>query len=541
MREDILTPAAVYSEYERDCAVKESLGKLGITGQARVNERFFVGDQWHGADCGGTRPLVSRNIIKRIGEYKIAAVSAAPVYVNFVSDGVCAGEAAKAAGLAAMREDRPAACAEEEINGALAVMSGWFSAAAERTGLERKKVEALRGAYISGTGVAFVYWDPSAATGLYADRAKTAPIRGDIALEVPDISRVNFGDPYSGDLQSQPYITVSAVKPVSAVLCEAKAHGASRADLERIEKDGEIPFGGGERTVTVITRFYKKPDETGTPTVFACRTAKDGFVRREWNTGLRLYPFAKLEWEPRRGSAYGESEITYLIPNQIAINRALTAEVWAMMMCGMPTTVVNADLVQGEISNVPGQVIKVACGFDYSVSDAVTHLTPPVFEKQYRDMINSLCEGTLADAGANQAALGELTPNNAAAITALREAAMAPLAVCRGRFYAFIEDLARVFAEFWLRHYGCRPLPVKMNGRTEIYRFDASRYADLPLRAVIDAGAATSRGESAVIAALDRLLDAGHITLRQYLERLPAGLVPDTAGLLRETEGERKQ
>jgi hypothetical protein len=39
---------------------------------------------------------------------------------------------------------------------------------------------------------------------------------------------------------------------------------------------------------------------------------------------------------------------------------------------------------------------------------------------------------------------------------------------------------------------------------------------------------------------LDNLLKEGHISLREYLERLPDGLVPDRYGLLaaREKEGE---
>ena len=53
-----------------------------------MNERFYSGDQWHGVQAGNTRPLVRRNVIKRIGEYKISVVSASPVTVNYSADGI---------------------------------------------------------------------------------------------------------------------------------------------------------------------------------------------------------------------------------------------------------------------------------------------------------------------------------------------------------------------------------------------------------------------------------------------------------------------
>ena len=68
--------------------------------------------------------------------------------------------------------------------------------------------------------------------------------------------------------------------------------------------------------------------------------------------GIRLYPFASFYGTPEK-LRYGESEITYLIPNQIAINRMMTASVWAVMMMGMPMLVVNSDVVDGSLTNDP--------------------------------------------------------------------------------------------------------------------------------------------------------------------------------------------
>lgn len=82
-----ISPAQVFAEYERGIAYKRSLGKHGMFEQNRINERFFAGDQWEGANCGDSRPLVRYNVIRRIGEYKMAVVGAAPVSVEFSAEG----------------------------------------------------------------------------------------------------------------------------------------------------------------------------------------------------------------------------------------------------------------------------------------------------------------------------------------------------------------------------------------------------------------------------------------------------------------------
>lgn len=45
-----ISPAQVFAEYERGIAYKRSLGKHGMFEQNRINERFFSGDQWEGAN-----------------------------------------------------------------------------------------------------------------------------------------------------------------------------------------------------------------------------------------------------------------------------------------------------------------------------------------------------------------------------------------------------------------------------------------------------------------------------------------------------------
>lgn len=198
-----------------------------------------MGDQWYGARCGDERPLVRHNVIKRIGDYKMAVVAANPVTVNYSAEGL-----AVPAGLRDRVQQERAALALAEPNGAgasaagvpaagaeetalvMSALSDYFKTTAERVKFDDLKEQALRGAYISGTGVLYSYWDSSIPTGQYADEAQTVPIAGDVACEVLDIENVYFGDPNLYDVQAQPYILVAQRKSVADLRREAGATGA---------------------------------------------------------------------------------------------------------------------------------------------------------------------------------------------------------------------------------------------------------------------------------------------------------------------------
>ena len=83
-----LQPNEIYEEYQRGVQHKASLGKHGLFEQNKINERFFIGDQWHGARCGNDRPLVRINVIKRIGDYKMSQILSSPITVDFSVEGV---------------------------------------------------------------------------------------------------------------------------------------------------------------------------------------------------------------------------------------------------------------------------------------------------------------------------------------------------------------------------------------------------------------------------------------------------------------------
>ena len=115
---------------------------------------------------------------------------------------------------------------------------------------------------------------------------------------------------------------------------------------------------------------------------------------------------------------------------------------------GMPIMIVNGDIITQPITNEPGQILKVFGGVA-DVQMAARYLNPPNFSPNFDNNISSLIANTLTQSGANDSALGDVNPENTSAIIAVREAATMPMQTVQNRFYAFLEELARIWAEFW--------------------------------------------------------------------------------------------
>lgn len=544
-------PNEIFDEYKNGDEYKASIGSRGIVEQSKVNERFYVGDQWHGVQAGNTRPLVRRNIIKRIGEYKVSAVCAAPVTVNYSADGIPDTEEMQE------REENlknelmqgkvmQGKVTDEEVNVIMNMLTEYNKATAERVKFGEKTTELTKSSYISGTAFLYTYWDDTVETGLFADDDKTTAITGDINCEVLNVVNVILGDPNCKEIQKQPYIIVSQRKPLSEVMHEAEKNGKNTKEIAT--DDASATYNAGDwgtsepennKRVTVLTKFWKEYDkETGKYHIKAIKVTEKAVIRDEWDLKIRLYPFASLTWIPRYSSGYGDSEITYLIPNQIAINRALSATVWSAMLTGMPKMIVNTDLVHEPVTNDPGQIINIAASNDYDVQKAIAYLNPPQFAGQLHNTVNDIANNTLTDSGANDAALGNIRPDNASAIIVMREAALQPMQMYQNAYYACIEDIARIWADFWLNMYGNRPLKIVSATGTQYVPFDAERYKNLVVNARVDVGASTLWGESVVISTLNNLLQAGIITPLQFLERVPKGIIPDVTGLIEEMKSQ---
>ena len=539
-------PSDIYGEYKAGVNFKSALGKKGMYEQNKVNERFYLGDQWHGVTS--QLPLVQHNVIKRIGQYKISMISSSPVAVMYSAEGIpcAAGRSDEEAELTErLREgeevdytDGSRQADAPEVGVVMDALSDYYRTTAERVKLDDLAADAAKDAYVSGTGAIYTYWDPDICTGLYADSARTSPIKGDIKCEVVDIENIYFGDPNCGVIAEQPYIIIAARRTVADIKRTAEKYGMP---TDEITADSNYEYMAGDtgsqeleesQKAIVLTKFWKEWNDSGDGYVIKGTVVTEKAVVREpWELGIRVYPLAIFPWDKRKNCGYGESEITHLVNNQIAINRMLSSGVWAYIMNGMPLTVVNTNYVRAAVTNEPGQVIEVST--DDALDRCVRYVNPPVFSSQMESAGNSLIEQTLVQSGANDAALGNLRPDNTSAIVAVREAATAPLQTYQNRFYQFYEDIARIWADFWVTQYGERQLKISDEKGTYYFPFNGERYKDFLISVKVDVGAATLWSEAQVIKTLDNLLASGLIDVTEYIERMPKGTIPKSDDLIK--------
>lgn len=515
-----LRPTEIFNEYQKGCEYKSALGTKGLFEQNRINERFYIGDQWYGANCGADRPLVRHNVIKRIGDYKMSQVLNQKTSMEFSAEGIPTVSFDSVT-------DFSGNLTEIEVNSVMASLSDYYSVTCERVNLGALSSAVLKNAYISGTALLYTYWNPGLKTGTFADNKGEVAINGDISCELLKIEDVVFGDPYCESIQNQPYIIISANKNLDAVLREAATYGADMSTLTAIEESSK------NGKVQVLTKLYKAYTRDGSIQIKGIKITSNAVVRPEFSTELSLYPLAQFKWDTKSSCAYGESEITYLIPNQIAINRLITANVWSTLSTGLPIMLVNGDTVSEKITNDPGQIIKIY-GNNDDVSGAVKYVTPPSHIKEFDDSINTLINNTLTQSGANEVALGDSRADNATALITMRDAALLPLKIIKNRYYVFLEDVARIWADFWVSHYGKRRIKIKKSNSYTYIPFDGDRYRGLIINTKIQVNNDTEYTEKEQLETLLTLFDKGIITKAELLERIPAGMVADVNSIKRE-------
>ncbi len=490
--------AEIFKQYNTAAAEKAAIGKRGINEQAALNRRFYSGDQW-ASNAPQNRPLVRYNVLRRIGDYKTSAILPAPLTVRFSA----LGDAEQ----------------DESALEAVAAMSDYFSVVSERIGFDRLMLRALTDAYITGTGVIYAYWDGDVRTGRYLDRGRRLEIMGDIKCETLGVENLYLGDCDCTDIQQQPYIIIAKRRKLARVRAAARDCGI---DPDLIKPDHAL-----DDKVTVLTKLTRRKNENGEYDVTAAVCTETVMLRPEFSLGVRVYPLALFSWNDDNISGYGESEITNVIPNQIAINRMLTASVWSVMLSGMPIMAVNRNLVPNQrLSNEPGQVIDYTGPLD-QISNSVKYFTPPDYLNNYNETVSSLISQTLNQTGANAVVLGDVDPVNTSAIIAVRDSSMSPIKVYKRRFYEFCADVAKIFAEFWVMMYLHRRLDIESG-----YVFEGERFRDLLIGCKVDVSESAAVNEDQSLSVLNMLLDKGKLSLAEYLKRIPRGLVPDSLQLI---------
>ena len=383
------------------------------------NYRFYNGNQWEGAKLGDVEP-VQKNFIKPIVKYKLAVIHDNLYAINYSSQNY---------ENKSFRKNAERYCD---------LLNGYAARIWEQDKLDFKGRKVTKDSAINDEGIIYVNFD----------QEKMKPVN-----EVVKKLDIYYGDENEEDIQAQPYILIRKRMSVAKAQEFALSEGVSEENLTLIIGDNNSFDESGEAAkievddkVTVIYKFYK---ENGTVRYSVATRYLD--IVEDVDIGISLYPIAHFNWEEREGSARGEGEVRYLIPNQIEVNRTEVRRVLTCMYQAFPHTIVDESKVSNPNAlNVVGATIKTKGATVDDVHKIIGTLPPAQMSPDVVKLQEDLINVTRDLAGAGDTATGQVDPESASgrAILAVQQASQAPMTEQKESYKNFIEDLARIWLEY---------------------------------------------------------------------------------------------
>lgn len=396
----------------------------GIYEDTDRNHNFYNGNQWEGAQLGGVEP-VQANVIESIVKYKLSVIHSNLYGIVYSSQNY---------ENPSFRKNAERYCD---------ILNRYASNIWEKDQMDKKGRRVTKDAAINDEGIIYVSFD----------KESMYPIN-----EVIDKCDIYYGNENDEDIQSQPYILIRKRMPVVNARDFAISEGVSEekakliiGDTETFEEAGEAAKDEVDNGVTIIYKLYKVNG-----TVYYSVATRYCEIANDLDTGLSLYPVAHMTWEEKKGSARGEGEVRYLIPNQIEINRTLMRRLLVAKDQAYPHTVVDTSRIENvdDLRNVGG-IIKTTGNMPVDDVHKVVGTIPPAQmspdAKQLQDEVIQLTRDL---AGAGDTATGQVDPESASgrAILAVQQASQAPMTEQKESYKTFIEDLGRIWLEFLIVH-----------------------------------------------------------------------------------------
>lgn len=387
------------------------------------NYRMYNGDQWGGAKLGDVE-TVQKNFIKPIVKYKVSVIHDNLYAVVFNSQNY---------------ENREFRKQAEHV---CDMLNGYAAKVWEKDKMDFKGRRVTKDAAINDEGIIYVNYD----------KEKQMPIN-----EVIDKTEIYYGNENDDDIQNQPYILLTKRMPVSNAVEFALANGLSEdkkdfiiGDNDSFEQAGEDAKEEKDNMVTIVYKFYKMDG-----TVHFSIATRWVEIAKDQDMGITLYPIAHFCWEEKKGSARGEGEVRYLIPNQIEVNKTEMRRVITVKQQAYPHTIADVSKIANPDGlNLVGGVIKTNGQPVDDVKKIVGTLTPAQMSPDVKMLQDDLISMTRELAGAGETATGDVNPESASgrAILAVQQASQAPMTEQKESYKAFIEDLARIWLEFLIAH-----------------------------------------------------------------------------------------
>jgi hypothetical protein len=365
----------------------------------------------------------------------------------------------------------------------------------------------MRNSAVDGDSCLYSYWDSGAETG--------DAFKGDVVTELLENTRVVFGNSSERRVERQPYILISSEEYVSDLVKRAEKFGGNAEALGK----------AADERVTTVLKLWKDEGR-----VKAVEVTENAVVRPEWDTGLSRYPIVWFSWDEVKNSYHGQALVTGLVPNQIFVNKLFAMAMISLMTTAYPKIVYDKTRID-KWDNRVGSAIGVNGG---DVSGVARIIDPAAISPQIAQFIDTAIGYTQNFMGVTDAAMGNVRPDNTSAIIAVQRASAIPIEMVRLELYRALDDLGRVYLDFFAHYYGKRI--VKAADGSSV-KFDFNRLQGSALRLKLDVGVSNYWSESANVQTLDNLLRGGRITLAEYLERIPDGYIVGKEELLARAKG----
>lgn len=495
--------------------------QIGLYDTVKVNEDFFIGNQWEGVESNGL-PTPTFNFLKQVVLFQVATITSDNLSIQ------------------ATPMPSTSKYTTKQLEQIVEIINHQFAAIVERNRIVTKNREFLRNAAVDGDGCIYYYFDPTIENG--------QDVKGEIVAEIIENTRVHFGNPNCREVQRQPWIIISRREPVEDVQYRAeklKENGECKLDdVGIITADSEAWQNKYDSytddKVTVLSYFFKHRE---TNTIWCIESTDKGIIREAYDTGYTLYPLVWINWDYIQDCYHGQSMITGLIPNQKFINKMFAMVGISLLTTAFPKIVYDRNKIRKWDAGVG-----TAIGVSGSVTDVAKVMDGATVNPQIAQFMELCIAKTRSFLGASDVAMGDSRPDNTSAIIALQRAANTPMEMTKQNDHQCMEDSGEIWLDMMSVNYGKRkvevsmeidevgaqPLGMDLPTQSFMVEFDFSRLKEIQLAIKLDVGASAYWSEIANMQTLDNLLMNHHITLKQYLERVPAGYIAKKQELLAE-------
>jgi hypothetical protein len=513
VREDIKTD--VFKQYETGRQYKQ---KIDLYNAVTLAIRMLQDDQWIGVESAGL-PLPVLNFLKRVRNSQVPKVAANNIKMLFTPNGVSMDKndiesdkrkLSEAMAMSMSMQPNPTGRITDEEKKAVAqLFTAYSDKSWENLDMVTTLLSVVSDAFATGDGILYFYYDDEIETG--------QTVKGDLNKLILDNVNVYFGNPTCHDKEKQPYIIIAQRENLQAVKAEALKNGASQLEVDSITGDsdnqdqagdkGKIELDDNNMCLTLLKLWREK--EKGKSKIYACKSTKSCIVRPKWYTKFSKYPLAIYNWDERKNCIHGNSEITGLIPNQIAVNKVLAFDIISTMNTAYPKVIIDENYVDG-FSNAVGAVIPVRDGVDGKIK----YLDAPQNSGEALRLVTYIIDQTMQLMGANDASLGNSPSDNTSALMFNAQQANEPLKEKQKRLYKFIKDIGRIWVDFWVNYYNAeRFLTIEDDDGTYYAPFDGRRYQNVMFDLKIQVGQALEFSEA--------LLEQGLKSAMQYVKLDP--------------------